>query len=277
MGNSVAAEAVSFQRSLQGNSANKATTVPFPRPDAKPSVIAIAFHKAGSVMLDAILEDLCAQHRRSHLRLDSILFDQGFHVQDFDEAISKVWEPSGYVYGVFRSYLDAFVSPTAQSCRKIFLIRDPRDVFVSYFYSMKYSHTIPETGEVKQDLQDVRSRVGELTIDDALVQEQFHYLFVNMKKISRLLDQPNSRIYRYEDVVFAKRAWVQSLAGDLGIQLDPAVLDSILEKVDIIPDAERPAQHIRQVRPGNFANKLLPSSIKWFGEHYGDLLAKLGY
>lgn len=54
-------------------------------------------------------------------------------------------------------------------------------------------------------------------------------------------------------------------------------LEAILDKVDIIPDTERPSQHVRQVRPGNFANKLLPSSIKWFGEHYGDLLAKLGY
>jgi sulfotransferase family protein len=261
---------------IRSDDGSKLARVEVPEPDGRPSCVAIAFHKSGSVMLDTILRRLCAATGRSYVRHAAELFNQGFRHRDFANAIAGLMQPQGFVFGVFRDCGPALRS-LDRAIRKIVLIRDPRDAVVSYYYSVRDSHPIPESGQVSQDLHAARAHLQDNDINRAILGMRFHYLFVNMEEIANLIELPNTAVYRYEEVVFDKAAWIGSLASELSVSAPEAVVQNLLRRVDIFPEAENPRQHIRKVTPGDYKEKLAPETIRFIEERYGSLLRTLGY
>jgi hypothetical protein len=62
-----------------------------------------------------------------------------------------------------------------------------------------------------------------------------------------------------------------------GVALDGATVERIARENDVWPEAERPLEHIRQVRPGNFRKHLNRESIEALNSEFRDLLATYSY
>jgi sulfotransferase family protein len=263
------------QIELRSDDGSKLARLDMPAPDGRPTVLASAFLKSGSVMLDGVLRDLCAAAGRAYVRLESGLFAQGLHLNEFAAAAASLIAPRGFVFGVFRTYLPALRNHSA--LKKIILIRDPRDVAVSWYYSIRNSHALPKTGEARAELLQGRSAFQETELNAALLDGNFDVLFEILEQIAGLITLPNTVIYRYEDIVFDKPRWVRSLAANLAVQVPGSAADAIAKKFDIFPESENPDRHIRKVTPGDYKEKLWPEAITYVEQKYQGLLRSLSY
>lgn len=263
--------------SLANDVGNKIAQITMPVPDNQRSVLAIAYHKSGSVLLDGILRELCNNYGRSYVRLDSDLFAAGYHIKDFDKAVTGSFSAIGYVYGVFRTYLNAFSKPPANQMVRLMLIRDPRDAIVSYYFSVVHSHSIPVAGEVQNSLLAHRYALASENINKIIMSNELAFVFDNMNKIASLVRQPGSVVYRYEDIIFSKAAWIRDVASRILVEVDDELISKLVRRFDIRPEIENVKDHIRQVTPGDYKKKLSSQAIDYLEMRHADLLQQLGY
>jgi hypothetical protein len=71
----------------------------------------------------------------------------------------------------------------------------------------------------------------------------------------------NVATYRYEDVIFKKRIWIDDLCSWFGWDISSDLKGSVAARFDVVVDVERPDQHIRQVKPGNHRRHLRKETI----------------
>lgn len=251
--------------------------VEVPKPDNLPSVLTFAYHKSGSVMIDDILKTLAAQGGRSYLNLEKQLFEKGHRVDKFQKAVLPFLSKSGFVFGAFRECIDCLRLAAECHNTRIFLIRDPRDAVVSYYYSLRKSHWVPPDGDTREALLAGRERYSQLTLEEAVLGNEFEFLFKNMMRFGKMLRDYPGIIYRYEEIIFKKAEWIPSLACKLQVPLKPDVFDSLLQKHDMFPSQDNETAHVRHVSPGDYLNKLSPALIEHIERRYRDLFEILGY
>jgi hypothetical protein len=177
-----------------------------------------------------------------------------------------------------------FVRPLHQAKRVLgfHVIRDPRDIVVSAYFSHRESHVPGEW------LREHRLRLQSLPIDEGLLVELD---FANLQRVMGHMDrwdydQPNVLELRMEDVTGAPRAYWTMILRQL--QLDDAHgLDELLQIVSAHefavlaggrkPGEEDPASHYRKGLPGDWRNYFDAKHIDAFKARYGPLVIKLGY
>jgi hypothetical protein len=85
------------------------------------------------------------------------------------------------------------------------------------------------------------------------------------------------RTYRYEDVIFRKTEWLSSMVDELDLPRDEEAISGVSARHDLLPSSEDESRHVRQVRPGNYLNKLTRDTIERMNDALGDFLAHYGY
>ncbi len=245
-----------------------------------PSALAFSFYKAGSTLLRKILEELAPHAGVRMYNLEGELFHLGIEHRDLPASASEVFQDRGYCYGVFRLMPFAYDIPIIRDAPKILLVRDPRDILVSHFFSMKKSHPTPGSGlsqKKNERFTKEREIVQETSVDEHVLRkaEMFRRHFAAYS--DHLLDQPNLRIDRYEDIVFDKTRWVDGLCERLGWDVSDRLRAEVVSRHDVVPPKERDSQHIRRVRPGDHIDKLRPETIEQLNEIFAPDLERFGY
>lgn len=229
-----------------------------------PSVYAFSLPKAGSVLLDNILRAVSEQVGVTYVSLMGDFFKLGLAEKDVPAETSKAFLDNGYCFGGFRAYPKTFEIPNLSTRKSILLVRDPRDMLVSHYFSMRSSH--PNPGKILTTSRALLPRR-----DKALVMSVDEYALDLVSYYGRQLDryievlEANSdgfTLFRYEDVIFNKRAWVADICKAFGWELPERSIHKIADKNDIIPRAENEAKHVRQVTPGDGMRKLRPETME---------------
>ena len=254
--------------------------LPEPGEAMLPSALAFSFYKAGSTLLRKILEDLSPSAGVRLINLEGELFRLGVEHGKIARSSSSVFRPAGYCYGVFRLMPYAFDIPILRDAPKLLLVRDPRDILVSHYFSMSKSHPTPgsELSEVKAErFNEERKRVQDTSVDEHALRKapMFRKHFAGYA--DRILGQPNLRVDRYEDIVFDTDRWVRSVCEHLGWDVDDRLLAEVVARHDIVPAGEHEDRHIRRVRPGDHIDKLRPETIDRLNEIFAPFLDHYGY
>jgi hypothetical protein len=230
-----------------------------------PSCFVFSLPKAGSSLANALVRDLgCAAGLRYRSIMDEF-FAQGVEDAHIPVEVSQSFEPTGTVYGGFR-YLPPNVHiPVLPASRKIFLVRDPRDILTSWYFSVRESHVLPggaceKEEEYKNRFIDEREKALSLEIN-RWVLKRTQGLIELLLSYKAILNDPLTRIFRYEDVIFNKPSWALEIVRHFGWDISEAKCKDIALRHDIRVVQEDSAQHIRNVKPGDHKDKLSLETI----------------
>jgi hypothetical protein len=246
-----------------------------PSPSDRKSFFAFSLPKAGSTLLMNVLKEICQICQHSIIDLPTHIFTLGIQTPFLSEDVNQLWKPEGYAYIGFRILFDSFDFDLS-STKNIFLIRDPRDMLVSLYFSLRYSHVIPVNRDRAHPLHKQREDLSIVEINEAIL-NLAPALKNNFKSYISRLPVNSTRIYKYEDIIFNKFAWAVDMLDFLQISVKPAQLRQIIRKHDIQPKKENQHVHIRQVTPGNHKKHLTDATIQKLNNIFAAELAYFGY
>ena len=241
------------------------------------SVYVIAGHKTGSVLLTNIVRDLAESAGVPAIAVETEIWREGFGVGDWPDELFDFLSNSGYIYYSFR-WLQRLPQITGfMSRKKIFMIRDPRDIAVSYYFSMARSHGLPKKGKSRELISGLREDANRMGIDEFVQEGKAGPILRNIQRFSDYLDDEFSTFYTYEDVIFSKREWVEQIASDINCNVPTETINEIADRYDVIPQKEAPDKHIRRVVPGGYKEKLSAESVQYIRENYPVFFKDFGY
>lgn len=253
--------------------------VELPPPGRSPSVIVLGLPKAGSTLLHGMMEQMADEAGLTYFALAQKMYTSGVLPPQVPAEATKLFVPQGYLFGGFRGVPPEVALPTWASGKTILLVRDPRDMLTSLYFSQAYSHRPPggeEDGAARQQFDKQRAEAQAMPIDDFAL-ERFKRIVALYRQIGRKLQGVKHKTYRYEDVIFDKANWLKDIIKTLELSVSDDWIAANVAKFDVIPDEERPDKHVRRVTPGDFKEKLKPETIAKLDRAFADIYESYGY
>ncbi len=187
-----------------------------------------------------------------------------------------------------RAALAVFVShkrfkaiPKPDAYRAFFIIRDPRDIVVSSYFSLRNSHGLMgDIPQARKVLQEVPMKEGLLHVIDRLHQKK---LFMQLRSWAVAPSSETFRLFRYEDLTGERQTdEVDQLMRHCGIVLPSEELDGLLSRYSFSrmrKDRETSGQvsHYRKGKAGDWRNHFDDDIYEAFAAATGDLVEVLGY
>jgi hypothetical protein len=250
---------------------------PSPRPDF-PSCGVFAFAKSGSMLVNAVVQGLMAEVSVPVIDWPEIWHGRGIDVATIQSDFAQVFPQHGYCLAGFRHVPNSFLGGTAlQRLRKLMVVRDPRDMLVSRYFSIRFSHALEAKG-TPQFVHVIRQ-----VIADAEMDLDRHCLFnswiVNADFFLHrdIIADPQTLILKYEDFVYDKRYLASAICSWFNLDIPQERLSAIIAPYESIPVTERPDQHVRQAHPGDYRRKLKPETIAALNAVLAEFIATFGY
>ena len=235
------------------------------------SAYLFSFHKSGSTLMDSMVQHYCRKLGVPTFSLFNSAFDSGVPTDEVMDDAQVCFSKTGRIYTGFRHYPWFDLALTGAPC--ILLVRDPRDMLVSMYYSISKSHMVPNK---HFKFLKRRKEAASMNVDEFALEKADQYLH-SFRKYQQKLPVDTLTTYRYEDVIYTKEAWLTDLVKKLSLPQDKALVQKIAQQFDIFPEQEEQDKHIRQVHPGNYKTKLRPQTIEMISECLEEFLQHYNY
>lgn len=241
-------------------------------------------HKTGSQWIRKILSDpvvyrysaLSPYHYQSRLpgQRDSRDIKDRTFTQPF--PIRKIISP------LYISFENFTALPKPEPYKAFFIQRDPRDILVSWYFSMKHSH--PVSGKVSQ----LRRDLNAMSVDDGILYTMNHlHRSGHFQAIASWIDapkrDPKTIVVRFEDLIGPASAEVfDALFKHCDIHLPRQLLDRLLTKYSFEalagrkPGQEKTEAHYRKGISGDWKNYMSDALTKQLDALTDNLPARLG-
>lgn len=242
----------------------------------KESVYFYSLHKAGTSLFTHVLRHA---NELTHVDYETMLFDN-----KLPETIT--YEKYGHLYGVVRivaakhtlahSKLTQYISTKkfVKDKTVVFLVRDPRDIIVSLYYSMGFTHVSSSNPQIENELQTIRDNLKTQELDEfaldryPIIRERFEILYELSNSCK------NSVVLRYEDLVNNFDKFMNDFSKYISIPE---------ERKEELFQASRPrvsedfSAHKRSGKIGQYREKLKPETIRELNQKLKPVLEKFGY
>jgi hypothetical protein len=242
-------------------------------------------HKAGSQWLRAILAD---DRVYRHTGLARLSYEVGLPggrdprrltERTFDEP----FPPNTIVSPIYIDFKGFVAIPKPEPYRAFFVMRDPRDLVVSRYFSMKYSHVANEfITQHRAVLHGMSRTEGLLHVIDHF--DDFGVYAALGSWIDASERDPNVLVVRFEDLTVEDNLEpVRRLFWHCAIRMPDRVLRRLLRDYSFERLGGRPRgqedqlAHYRKGVPGDWRNYFDDRMMRRFHELTGDLVARLGY
>jgi len=241
------------------------------------SVYFYTLHKcASSLFSDYVLKNV------KHLRL----VDYAARIYKGDPVERVTFKEKGFIYGPIRLstnppsvIYNRLTEPASRSDFirdkiAIFLIRDPRDILVSTYYSFGYTHEFSIVKEIEERQRQTRELIRSKTID-AFALEIANATLTHFHIIDRLSQACNRGIVlKYEDMIDNWEKFSSGLTKYLEIGRKTLRHTYALSRP---LENETETGHRRSGKPGAYKNKLLTSTVHALNIIFASVLTRFQY
>jgi hypothetical protein len=157
----------------------------------------------------------------------------------------------------------------------LLVVRDPRDVLTSLYYSSAFSHAVPD-GPFRESMLQHRQQTLRLSIDE-FVREQAPSFAARYAAYLRMTAAADVYVARYEELVTDPHRWLGGVLDYLDAQVPRRFARALIRPRDFQIKHEDPQAHVRQIKPGDHARKLRPETIAWLNREFAAVLSSFGY
>lgn len=243
-----------------------------------PSIIFFSVEKCGSTFVNSILKKLSEHIGIGYFPLDNYSWELRFSANpQIEKELNQFLNPVGNCYG---SILDPISCQTLEIAgyKKLLVLRDPRDLLTSLYFSMAVSHKIPTENQLyRKEFLKVKLHALRSSIDDYVVEMMPRYLEIYQYYIRAMIGNPDVVFLTYEDMVSDFDSWLDTLIGGLELNVSPQLINQIKSEADFTVDKEDIKSHKRQVTPGDHKRKLKPETIEILNSRFAGVLDAIGY
>jgi len=247
----------------------------------KPSFFFFTINKSASSFVTRVLQGLSSFAKIDYINLEKYYFHGGeignkWHEDGYsgDGKFKNIFENGGYFFGPFRRNWPKI---DLKDNRIILLLRDPRDVLTSLYFSILYSHQIPKTGDSREFMIHERESATKSNIDDYVLDSAHYYNGLYKYYCDNILGNENVLFLKYEDMVQDFGGFIARITNFLGYSITDNELKALLKMGDFSVDSEDIYSHKRQVTPGDHRRKLKNKTIVDLNKIFSDVLEKLNY
>lgn len=247
----------------------------------QPSVLHFSFNKAATQTIKKLLIDCGRMNRLT----PALLHDYAFHhsmpfLDHLDrsemDAYAHLFKPCGYLYTVFGGMIEGI--PELERFKVVLVVRDPRDILVSDYFSIAYSHAIPD-GEKKDIYLARREAALATSIDEHVLQHAERLRSVFQKYEDHLFPVcPAVHVARYEDMVEDFGPWLDALLAASGMEINHTMRSQLIATHEARrPKRENIHQHLRKGMPGEHLEKLHPCTLEKLNSIFEVPLSRFNY
>jgi hypothetical protein len=248
-----------------------------------PSVIHFSFNKAATQYVKSILRRCAVDHGMVPVGIHDYAFHSDFPFLDLlsareMEKYQHIFKSEGYLYSVFGGMIEGI--PHLEKYKVLLVARDPRDILVSEYYSVAYSHPAPDkAGDKHDEFTKKRLEARRTTIDEYVMSEKDSVRSSFLRYQNLLLNtHPHVYLTSYERMVSDFNTWLRGLLDYCEFDISEGLLQSLLkENEHIRPKQENIHKHLRKGRPGDYREKLQAETITCLDAEFAPILAAFGY
>ena len=245
------------------------------------SILHFSFNKAATQTVKKLLIECGRQNGLTPALLHDYAFHHSMPFLDHLDSegmkkYARLFKSSGYVYTVFGGMIEGI--PSLEKFRVVLVVRDPRDILVSDYYSIAYSHAIPD-GEKKEVYLSRREKALASTLDE--------YALHNAPKLQLVFEKyamylfpvcPGVHVARYEDMVENFPEWLDSLVSACGMEISNSFRQDLLANHEARrPKGENIQKHLRKGMPGEHREKLSSETIEQLNQTFKESLNRFNY
>jgi hypothetical protein len=230
-------------------------------------VLHFSLNKAATQYVKNILRTIAAENNLTPVGMNEWAF--GSHMPYVDhlsaadmQAYKHVFKPQGYLYSVFGGFVEGI--DRMEDYKVILMVRDPRDILVSQFYSTAYSHPLPGEASDKRDAFLQKREAARILGIDAFVLQEAPRLkaYLDRYQSELLARYPHTVMLRYEDMIADFSRFLDQLCSAAGCRISPATRQNLLAAHDAQqPKQEDVQKHVRKGVAGDYRNKLKSDTI----------------
>lgn len=244
-------------------------------------------HKSASQWMKALLTDpIVFRHsglRHFHYQSEWADWMDNRDPRPFNERYFSKSFPEQTVCSPLYIPYDCFQQiPKPSYYRGFFVLRDPRDVIVSWYFSMKHSHTLMgNIAKLREELQNRPKIEGLCWYIEHLTDSGFY----DMQRSWIEPDDPSAAVFRYEDLTGPDQfESVRKLFRHCTISLPDSKLRTLLDKHSFEKKSggrekgeSNEKQHYRKGKSGDWAGHFTREVAETFLREAGSLASDVGY
>ncbi|MEO8116284.1 MAG: sulfotransferase domain-containing protein [Bacteroidota bacterium] len=234
------------------------------------SVIFFTVHKCGSTFTKKTLLTLIGPENIIPIKLSAYLSPEKKEKYYNDPLfMRKVLKPRGFLFGAFK---DMYPFANLEQYKVILVLRDPRDVVTSSYFSTLYNH--PLTAE---DMIKKRKKYADYSIDEYVLEIAPDIQRKYKAYCDDLLPDKNVLFLKYEEMVGDFSSWLTKIANYLELENPQKKIATLVEATKFKVKKEDKNSFVRNITPGDHSNKLQPETITKLNELFKNELRQLNY
>ena len=194
---------------------------------------------------------------------------QGRHEEFLSNAYSELYSMHGAIYAPQRRHLDF---PGRELFRHIFFLRDPRDILISSYYSVAFTHPVPYRSESRKRMAQSRATAREQEIDDYVMGQAETWLKPLFEQYILLRESAEDSLYlKYDFFVENTAEFVRELCNFLHLNPDSKAVKLLIDQATPVQKTEV-MRHKRSGRSGQYIEKLRPDTVNALNDMLANVL-----
>ena len=171
--------------------------------------------------------------------------------------------------------------PKRGSYRTFYILRDPRDIVVSWYFSTLYSH--PLIGDIAFRRAELSRRSQQEGLIYGITHLDEYGVFSAQRGWIDQSDDSNVKIFRYEELAGNEQQFLRALLQHCNISVTQEEIQSLVKAKGFEAAAgrkrgdENTKQHLRKGIAGDWHNYFDEACLETFARVTGDLVPRLGY